>query len=58
METHPETGFNHVKGEDGTDFYCETGPDPDKIAPEGDLSENCVESDVVRRYSGNIRVTG
>jgi hypothetical protein len=49
--------FTAVKDADGNDLFCETGLSEDAGGPFDDLTDRCVETDVVRRYSGNIRIT-
>ena len=56
MNTDKETRFVPQRNQDGSDVYCPV--DPEKTLPLGavELNENCVEKDVVERYSGNIDV--
>ena len=56
MKNTSEKIYEHVKDSDGNDYYCETGTVGASPRPAGDLTDRCVETDVVRRYSGNIRV--
>jgi len=58
MKSYSENTYEHVKNSDGADYYCETGTFRASAGPADDLTDRCVEADVVRRYSGNILVKG
>jgi hypothetical protein len=56
MKTERKDHYAPQKSPDGTDVYC---PLDSESVPEVDTagtSEECVEKDVVERYSGNIDI--
>jgi hypothetical protein len=58
MTSNSENPYETVKSSEGNEYFC-----PQRLLDRGavgetDLSDRCVEADVVRRYSGNIDVTG
>ena len=48
--------YTRVTDEAGNDFYCPLYDIDRNITPHEILGDDCVETDVVHRYSGNIRV--
>lgn len=54
MKTESKKEYTKVKGPQGTDHYCPVAADG---APsENEIIDECVEKDVVERYSGNIEI--
>jgi len=54
MKTESQREYTKVKGSQGTDHYCPMVTDG---APsENETIDECVEKDVVERYSGNIQI--
>lgn len=41
---------------DGIDVYCQFNPDNDRSTDTVDADDDCIERDVVERYSGNIDI--
>ena len=58
MTGNPENPYETVKSSEGNEFFCPQGILNRGAVGDTDLSNRCVEADVVRRYSGNIDVTG
>ncbi len=54
MKIDSEKKYTNVKDSQGTDHYCPV--ETDNPASESEMSEACVEKDVVERYSGNIEL--
>jgi hypothetical protein len=54
MKTESEKKYANVKDPQGTDHYCPV--ETDSPVSESEISEACVEKDVVERYSGNIEI--
>lgn len=54
MKTESQKKFTRIKDPQGTDHYCPV--EADDAAAENELSDDCVEKDVVERYSGNIEI--
>ena len=56
MKAEKKKEYTSVKNPEGTDVYCPTDaaskPTADPVAD----TEECVEKDVVERYSGNIDI--
>ena len=54
MKTNSQKKYTPVKDSQGREQYCpvEIGG----LASESELSDACVEKDVVERYSGNIEI--
>lgn len=50
-----DTPFTRVTDEAGLDYYCPLTADDRDAAPDT-IGDDCVESDVVHRYSGHIHV--
>ena len=51
-----DTRYSKVTDEAGLDYYCPLSPsDPDQ-PPKDRIGDDCVETDVVHRYSGNIHI--
>ena len=56
MKTGSQKKFTRVKDPQGTDHYCPV--EAEDAASENEFSNDCVEKDVVERYSGNIEIKG
>ena len=56
MKTDKEERFTPEKNQDGTELYCPFDSEETSAVDAGQLSEDCVEKDVVERYSGNIDI--
>jgi hypothetical protein len=56
MKTNKEKRFTPQKNQDGSDVYCPIDSEKKPSVDAVELNENCVEKDVVERYSGNIDI--
>jgi len=56
MNTNRVKGFRPQKNADGTEVYCPLDSDETAMANPKQPNEDCVEKDVVERYSGNIDI--
>lgn len=54
MKNDSQINYTMVKDSQGTERYCPLKTDAVVIADE--ISDACVEKDVVERYSGNIEI--
>ena len=50
-----EETYTKVKDGDGQDYYCPLRAIGDDHRPNQEMLDDCVESEVVQRYSGNLR---
>ena len=56
MRTHDENKYIGVKDDRGEDYLCPMARVKDRTAVSEDELRECVELDVVGRYSGNIEI--
>lgn len=56
MTTQNENKYFIVKDEHGGDYLCPLAQVKDRTAVSEDELRECVEKDVVGRYSGNIEI--
>jgi hypothetical protein len=45
-----------ISDDNGQDYYCPLGVTADARHSQNKIGDDCVETDVVQRYSGNINV--
>ena len=56
MKTNKDKRFTPQKNQDGNEVYCPLVPEHKAEAGADASSEDCVEKDVVERYSGNLDI--
>ena len=56
MNNNKKVDYVPTKGSDGADVYCPFPVDNADSSSAVEPSEDCVEKDVVERYSGNIDI--
>jgi len=56
MRTHDDSKYISVKDERGEDYFCPMARVKDRTAVSEKELRECVEKDVVGRYSGNIEI--
>ena len=56
MHTEKKNHYRYVKDQEGTDVYCPVAAEDRAAVDSNAGSDECVEMDVVERYSGNIDI--
>jgi hypothetical protein len=56
MSNYDDTEYIMTKAKNGQKFLCPINSDRGHLDHSVDLNDDCIEEDVVRRYSGNINV--
>jgi len=56
MKRKAKESYVQTKKPDGNDVYCPVDSEDIESAQRVEDAENCVEKDVVERYSGNIDI--
>jgi hypothetical protein len=51
-----DVDYTKVTDDSGMDYYCPLSVADNNSPPDERIGDDCVETDVVHRYSGNIRV--
>ena len=54
MKTSNNESYRTVTDDSGIDFICPIAETADREAPPAGLHEDCIEKDVIERYSGNL----